>query len=66
MPLWVPAHHWLTVNEVARLLEVSARTVWRNLADERFPRPIKFTVRRVRWRRCDLESYIATLREDGR
>jgi len=39
----------LTVDQVARCLGVSARSVWRYVAVRRLPEPVRFTRRHVRW-----------------
>lgn len=48
----------LTVEDVAALLQVSPRTVWRMRSSCQIPKPIKVGGG-VRWRRQDIESWIA-------
>jgi excisionase family DNA binding protein len=47
----------LTVDDVAELLKVSTRHVWKLLSAGRFPQPIRIG-RSVRWRRADVENWI--------
>lgn len=57
----------LTAHEVAELLGVSPRQVWRlagerELGNGRFPRALKLSARIVRFHRDDLNSYLSHLR----
>ena len=60
----------LTVKELAAMLGVHERTVWR-LAGEaeagqgNFPKPLRVGPRIVRWRQSDVESYIVALAGGG-
>lgn len=61
----------LDVREVAELLRVSPRQVWRlvALAEARgggFPRPLRLGTRTVRWRLGDIERYVTALAGDDR
>jgi len=61
----------LTVKDVARVLGVHERTIWRlaSLAEtgaESFPRPIRIARKTVRWRWQDIEAYIDGLAADCR
>lgn len=49
----------IDVREVATILSVSTRTVWRLISREEIPQPIRFG-RSVRWRPIDIESWIAS------
>lgn len=40
-------------------LSVSLATVWRMRADGKLPEPLKLTSQCVRWRRSDIESFLA-------
>ena len=51
-PLLVPAA------EVARLLDVSTRTLWRQLSAGQIPKPVRFGGT-VRWRIDELRKWIA-------
>lgn len=51
-PLLIPAA------EVARLLQVSTRTLWRQLSAGRVPRPVRFGGT-VRWRIDEVRKWIA-------
>lgn len=48
----------LTDREVAGLLSISRRTVWRLTSTGELPKPIKLG-RASRWRRADLEAFIS-------
>ena len=61
----------LTVKELAALLGVHTRTVWRltgeaEAGQDTFPKPLRIGPRIVRWRQSDVESYINGLAECGR
>jgi predicted DNA-binding transcriptional regulator AlpA len=48
----------LTADDVAAMLQVSKRTVWRMRQTLQLPRPVKVGGA-VRWRAADIESWIA-------
>lgn len=50
----------LTVSEVAGMLGVSARSVWRLVSTGEVPRPVKVGTS-TRWRRADIEAMIEIL-----
>lgn len=47
----------IDVTQVARILDVSTRTVWRLVSSGDLPQPIRFG-RNVRWRVSDIEQWI--------
>ncbi len=49
----------IDVTEVATILSVSTRTVWRLVSSGELPQPIRFG-RNVRWRASDIEGWIET------
>jgi len=56
----------LDVRQVASLLNVSPRSVWRMAAASEagigcFPRALRLSPRCVRWRACDIEAYLQSL-----
>ena len=56
----------LNVRQLAAMLGIHQRSVWRlaGLAEEGhgpFPRPLRIGPKTVRWRRADVEAYLATL-----
>jgi excisionase family DNA binding protein len=51
----------LTVQDVARRLSVSVRTVWRWLAGGHLPAPVRLRPYCTRWRARDVEGFIAAL-----
>ena len=50
---------YLTVRDVARLLKISARTVWRLTTLGYLPRPVRVGTKLVRWREQELHAYLA-------
>jgi excisionase family DNA binding protein len=50
----------IDVKEVATILKVSKRTVWRLVASGELPQPIRFG-RNVRWKLEDVEAWIEGL-----
>ncbi len=57
----VLSDHLLTVAEVARIHRVSKRTIWRWVANKRFPEPIRYSKKCVRWKATEIQAYLATL-----
>jgi excisionase family DNA binding protein len=51
----------LTVEEVADLLKVCQRTVWRWVAQGRLPAPLRCSRRCVRWRASAVRAHLETL-----
>lgn len=47
---------------LANLLCISRRTLWRLIASGKFPKPIKFNRKLVRWDRRDVEDYINSIK----
>lgn len=47
----------LTVEEVAARLRISQRQVWKLLASERLPKPVRLS-RSVRWRKSDVDEWV--------
>lgn len=52
----------ITAGHVAHMMSASIRTVWRLVAAGKFPRPVRFNRKLVRWKRADIEAYIEGLR----
>jgi excisionase family DNA binding protein len=48
----------LAAKEVAALLGISVRTVWRLRARGELPQPIRYSRKLVRWRRDHLERFL--------
>lgn len=66
----LPACQLLRVKDVAEMLRLHVRTVWRlsglaeaGLSD--FPRPLRLGPKSVRWRMSDIECYVAHLAGEG-
>ena len=62
------AANLLTARQVAEVLQVSTRTVWRLAADReaglnKFPRALKLSSRVVRFHTDDLQAYLDGLRK---
>jgi excisionase family DNA binding protein len=54
----------LTVEEVAQLLGVSQRSIWKWVAAGTFPRPVKIGgSRAARWLRRDIEAHLEEQRQ---
>jgi prophage regulatory protein len=51
----------LTSAEVARQLAICTRTLWRLVEDGQFPQPIRLGRKLVRWRRKDVDAWVASL-----
>lgn len=66
----LPTCQLLTVRDVADLLKIHVRSVWRQSAtaqmgEGEFPRPLRLGEKTIRWRLLDVEAYIAKLAGDG-
>jgi predicted DNA-binding transcriptional regulator AlpA len=53
----LPDHALLTVDDVAHMLQVSPRTVWRLNSRSQLPKPVGFG-RSVRWKQNDIKVWI--------
>ncbi len=51
----------LTVKDVAELLAVAPRTVFRWSRQRKLPRPVKLSPRAVRWRASAIQAYLDRL-----
>jgi len=51
----------LTARQVAALIGVDVRTVWRMAQTGDIPAPIRLSQRVVRWRLADLDAHLANL-----
>jgi excisionase family DNA binding protein len=54
----------LTVQEVARKLKVSIRTIWRYEAAGKIPRAVRLSGNTVRWKARDIQDYLDGLNGD--
>jgi excisionase family DNA binding protein len=50
-----------TSRQVARLLKVCRRTVWRKVQRGELPQPLRLGRRLVRWRADEIRAYLETL-----
>jgi excisionase family DNA binding protein len=55
----------LTTKELARVLKVSSRTVWRWLALKRLPEPIRYSRSCIRWRTSTIQAYLDDLADNA-
>jgi excisionase family DNA binding protein len=51
----------MTSQQVAERLAVSVRTLWRLVAAGKFPQPVRYNRKLVRWKTTDVSRYIETL-----
>jgi excisionase family DNA binding protein len=51
----------ITADDVAALLNVSLRQVWRMRAARELPAPVRIGKRAVRWREADIINYLERL-----
>ena len=51
----------LTSQQVAERLAMSVRTLWRLVAAGRFPQPVRYNRKLVRWKSVEVDRYIDTL-----
>jgi prophage regulatory protein len=51
----------LTSQQVAERLAVSVRTLWRLVAAGKFPQPVRYNRKLVRWKNAEVARYIETL-----
>ena len=50
----------LTVRQIAGLLQVHPRTVWRMAAAGEIPKPISIGRKTIRWRASEIAQFLAT------
>lgn len=53
-----PGCNLYTVADVARILDVTERTVWKWTAEGRLPEPIKMGERWTRWRKEEIDGLL--------
>lgn len=51
----------LTSHQVARQLSFSVRTLWRLVRAGKFPQPVRYNRKLVRWKSADVARYVAEL-----
>lgn len=49
----------LTADQLAKIMNVKKRTIWRWLAEGRIPKPIYLTRQTPRWRESEVKDFIA-------
>jgi excisionase family DNA binding protein len=57
----VVGEHLLTVQEVANVLKLSKRTVWRWVAQGRLPTPVRYSRTCVRWKASAIQAHLDAL-----
>lgn len=65
-PPFVGSREWLTAKQVAGILDISERTVYRWLANGKLPQPVRYSPRTVRWRSGDIEHFLESCEPDVR
>ena len=60
-PLSKTPAEYLSVRQVAELLGVTTRTIWKLSAARKFPAPVRLTPRLPRWKRAEIDAHIAAL-----
>lgn len=56
---------WITCAEVAAMLGVTPRTIWRLAAAGRIPKPLRIGPKSPRWKESALTDYLDRLSEGG-
>jgi excisionase family DNA binding protein len=51
----------MTSQQVAERLAVSVRTLWRLVASGKFPQPVRYNRKLVRWKTTEVARYIESL-----
>ena len=51
----------LTSQQVARRMAMSVRTLWRLVSAGKFPQPVRYNRKLVRWKCADVDRYIDEL-----
>jgi len=54
-----PATLTMTYADLEEELGISHQTIWKRIAVGKFPRPMRLGHRTVRWRRADIEAWVA-------
>ena len=52
----------LNIKQVASLLGITPRTIYREIQRGTFPKPLHLTKRQTRWRLADIEAHVEKLR----
>lgn len=56
----------MDIKEICKLLCCTQRTLQRWIREERFPPPLRLSPRTLRWRREDIQQYLARLNAERR
>jgi len=54
-------NEWLTAANLAEMLHMSRRTIWRMAATGQLPAPARLSARSTRWSRAAVEARLAEL-----
>lgn len=55
----------LTPQQVAKLLKVATRSLWRMAKQDGFPQPIRFSRKTIRWKASEVQAYIDAHQASG-
>ena len=50
-----------STRSLERVVSLSRATIWRKVKDGKFPQPVRIGVRGIRWRRADIDAWLASL-----
>lgn len=56
-----PGAELMTAGQVAEKLCISIRTLWRMVAANKIPQPIRYNRKLTRWKKVDIDKYVASL-----
>lgn len=56
-----PPEELLTVDQVAAMLNINKRQLWKMEKAEVIPAPIRWNKKLIRWKLSDIKAYIASL-----
>lgn len=51
----------MTAQHVSEALDMSVRTLWRMVAAGKFPQPVRYSRKLVRWKTADVLKYVREL-----
>ena len=46
---------------LVRVVSLSRATIWRKVQDGKFPKPVRIGTRNIRWKKADIDNWIAEL-----
>ena len=60
-PAGISPNQLLKLSEVRRLVGLGSSTIYQRIGNGKFPKPLQLGPRTVRWRRGDLDTWLASL-----